>query len=118
MKFITCTVLVIILGYAAYLFAHDAPWWLFAIGALIAGIVVPQKGWQNWLAGFLGVFLLWMVLTWRVDAANNHILSAKMALLLPLGGSSIAIMVVTAFIGGLVGGFAALTGGYLRPAGK
>ncbi len=118
MKFLIAIVLVVIFGYAAFLFANEAPWWLYTIGALLAGLLVPQKGWQNWLAGFLGIFILWLVLTWKADAANGHILSIKMANLLPLGGSPVAIMIVSAFIGGLVGGFASMTGGYMRPASK
>jgi len=118
MKFVITIVLVVIMGYAAFLFANETPWWLFGLGALLAGLLVPQTGWQNWLAGFLGIFILWMFLTWKTDVANNHILSIKMATLLPLSGSPAAIMIVSAFIGGLVGGFAAMTGGYIRPASK
>jgi hypothetical protein len=45
---------------------------------------------------------------------NNSVLSHKVAALLPLGGNSFAIIAVTGFIGGLVGGLAALSGSFLR----
>jgi len=36
------------------------------------------------------------------------------ATILPLGGSSFVLILLTAFIGGLVAGLSALTGSYLR----
>ena len=41
-----------------------------------------------------------------------------MAEIFKLGGSSILLILVTALIGGLVGGFAAMAGSSLRPAQK
>jgi hypothetical protein len=49
-----------------------------------------------------------------MDLANEGVLSVKIASLLPLGGSKWLLMIVTAFVGGLVAGFAALSGSYLR----
>ena len=49
-----------------------------------------------------------------MDLANEGVLSVKIASLLPLGGSKWMLMIVTAFVGGLVAGFAALSGSYLR----
>jgi hypothetical protein len=48
------------------------------------------------------------------DVANAHLLSSKVAQILPLGGSYVVLILVTALVGGLLGGFAALTGAYLR----
>jgi hypothetical protein len=45
---------------------------------------------------------------------NEHVFSRKIAEIFPLGGSSFAIILVTAFIGALVGGFAAMTASFLR----
>ncbi len=45
--------------------------------------------------------------------ANNHLLSQKVAVILPLGGSAILLIILTAFIGGLVSGFAGLAAGYM-----
>ncbi len=114
MKFITALILVLIFTYAAYLYAPETPWWFFAIGAFLAGMLVPQTGWANWLAGFVGVFGLWLFLIWQIDGENHSILSVKMAIILPLGGSTATIMLVTAAMGGLVGGMASLTGTFLR----
>ncbi|MBS1936171.1 MAG: hypothetical protein JST96_19380, partial [Bacteroidetes bacterium] len=43
-------------------------------------------------------------------------LSQKIAQVLPLGGSVVALILVTAFVGALVAGFAALAGSYVRKA--
>jgi hypothetical protein len=44
----------------------------------------------------------------------KSILSSRVAGILPLGGSGIAILLVTAFVGALVGGGGALTAAFLR----
>jgi hypothetical protein len=41
-------------------------------------------------------------------------LSTKVANILPLGGSYIALIVVTATVGALLGGLASLTGSFVR----
>ena len=45
---------------------------------------------------------------------NGHLLSQKIAQILPFGGSYIAVILVTALIGGIIGGMGALTGSFLR----
>jgi hypothetical protein len=69
---------------------------------------------KAFLAGFLGLFILWFVLTLWVDSANGGVLSGKIALLLPLGGSKWALIIITALIAGLIAGFAAMSGSFLR----
>jgi hypothetical protein len=114
MKFLTSIVLIIVLSFAAYLFANETPWWLFALGAFIAGWVVPQHPFKSWLSGFLAVFVLWLAQVYLADNANNSIMSAKMAGILPLNGSSVGLMLISAFIGGIVSGMASLTGAFMR----
>lgn len=73
---------------------------------------------SSFLSGLLGIFLLWAIVAFWIDIKNNSILSHKISELFRLGGSSILLIVVTALIGGLVGGFAAMAGSSLRPAPK
>jgi len=94
------------------------PWWSIAIVAFAVALLVPQKLIMAFLAGLLGVFLLWATLALWIDIKNGSTLSHKMAELFRLGGSSILLILVTAFIGGLVGGFAAMAGSSLRPASR
>jgi ABC-type Mn2+/Zn2+ transport system permease subunit len=73
----------------------------------------PAAG-KAFVAGFLGLFLLWAGMALLKDAANDHVLSTKVAGILPLGGSYLVLILVTGVVGGLVSGLAALTGSYLR----
>ncbi len=114
MKFIIAVFLTALLAYTAYLFSDILPWWSIVIGSALIGFFIPQKGWQAWLSAFLGVFVCWLLLAWQIDSANKGLLASKMASILPLGGSAAAIKLLTAFVGGLVASFAALTGAYLR----
>jgi len=94
------------------------PWWGIAIAALAVAAIVHQKAGKAFLSGLLGVFLLWAGLAWWIDMKNNSVLSHKVASILPLGGNTWLLIAVTGLIGGLVGGFAAMTGSYLRASRK
>ncbi len=111
MKLILAVLLITLLSFAGGLYL---PWWSIAIASFISLLLIPMKSWKAFLAGFTGVFIFWAFLAWWIDLKNEHLLSGKIAEILPLGGSSFAIILVTAVIGGLVGGFAALTAGFLR----
>jgi hypothetical protein len=111
MKFITAIILTALLGYAAPLYFA---WWSFAITSFIAAIAVHQNPAKAFLTGFIGLSLLWGFHASIIDNANDHILSQKVANILPLNGSSISLIWITAITGGLVSGFAALTGSFAK----
>lgn len=113
MKIIVAIVLTAFLAYVVGIYS-TLPWWLFAVTSFLVALAVNQKPGKSFLAGFLGLFLLWAVLAFMKDAANDHLLSAKVAQLILKSNSSIAIILVTGVVGGLVSGLAALTGSYLR----
>jgi hypothetical protein len=111
MKFIVSIFLIAILTFAIGLYL---PWWSLALVAFVVAALIHQGAGKAFLSGFLGVFLLWGILAFIIDSNNQHVLSSKVAQLLPLGGRSFLLILVTAFIGGLVAGFAAMAGSYLR----
>ena len=113
MKFILSIVLVGLVTYAIGIYG-TLPWWSFVVTNLIIAIALPIKPLQSFIAGALGVGALWAGLAFGIDLANNHILSTKVAQILPLGGSYIALIIVTAFVGALLGGLASLTGSFVR----
>jgi hypothetical protein len=113
MKFITAIILTALLGYAAPLYLS---WWSFAITSLVVAFVVEVTPAKAFLAGFIGLSLLWGIHAAIIDTANDHLLSQKVAYILPLNGSAIALIWITAMIGGLISGFAALTGSFARRA--
>jgi hypothetical protein len=113
MKFILSIVLVGLVTYAIGIYGN-LPWWSFVVTNLIIAIALPIKPLQSFIAGALGVGALWAGLAFGIDLANNHILSTKVAQILPLGGSYIALIAVTAIVGALLGGLASLTGSFVR----
>lgn len=115
MKFLIATILTAILAFISGLFL---PWWGMAISSLLVAVLVHQKAGKAFLSGLLGVFLLWAGLAWWIDMQNNSILSKKIATILPLGGNSMLLILVTGIIGGLIAGFAAMSGSFLRATPK
>lgn len=111
MKFVLTLLLTALLSFIAGLYL---PWWSIAIIAFLAALLIQPRVGVGFLAGFLGIFLLWGALSFWIDTANESILSHKIAQLFPLGGSSLLLILVTAFVGGLVGGFAAMAGSSIR----
>ncbi len=115
MKFLVATILTALLAFISGLFL---PWWGIAVTSLLVAVLIHQKAGKAFLAGLLGVFLLWAALAWWIDMKNNGVLSKKIASVLPLGGSAIVLVLVTGIVGGLVAGFAAMSGSFLRSSGK
>lgn len=115
MKFFVAIILTALLSFISGLFL---PWWGIAIIALLVAVLIHQKAGKAFLAGFLGVFILWAGLAWWIDMKNNGVLSKKIAGILPLGGNSLLLILVTGLIGGLVAGLAAMSGSYLRSSPK
>lgn len=111
MKFFIASLLTALLSFIASLWFA---WWIIAIIAFLVALLVHQQAWKAFLAGFLGLFLLWAVLAEWIDIENKSVLSAKIATLLPLGGNSLLLVLITGIMGGLVAGFAAMSGSYLR----
>ena len=111
MKFIVVVILTALLGYAAPLYFT---WWSFAVCSFVIALFIHQKPFAAFIATFLGLFFLWGIMAMIIDNANNHLLSQKIATLLPLHGSSILLIFITALIGGLISGFAGLTASLAR----
>ncbi|HUQ96949.1 MAG TPA: hypothetical protein VM010_04735 [Chitinophagaceae bacterium] len=111
MKFLLTTLLIIFLAFIAGLYL---PWWSIAIVAFAATLLMQPKIGLGFLAGFVGIFLLWAAIAFWIDTTNNSLLSHKIAQVIPLGGSTLILIMITALVGGLVGGFAAMAGASIR----
>lgn len=112
MRFLLAILLTAVLSFLAGLFL---PWWSIAVIAFLVALLIPQNIGPAFLAGLLGIFVLWAVVASWIDIKNNSLLSHKISELMKVGGSSVLLIVITALIGGLVGGFAAMAGSSLRP---
>ncbi len=115
MKFLVAIILTALLAFISGLFL---PWWGIAVTSLLVAIIIHQKAGKAFVSGLLGVVLLWTGLALWMDIKNNGVLSAKIASVLPLGGNSILLILVTGLVGGLVAGFAAMSGSFLRASAK
>lgn len=114
MKFIVSILLIALLSFVSGLYF---PWWGIALAAFIVSAFIPLRPGLAFLAGFLALFLLWGLLAWGIDVGNVSILSKKVSRILPLDGSSFLLILVTALVGALVGGGAALTGSFIKKRG-
>ena len=112
-KFIVSILLSALMAYAIGIYGN-LPWWSFVVTNFIIAIVLNQKPGKSFLSGALGVGLLWLILALVIDTQNNHILSVKVANILPLKGSYIALIIITSVVGFLLGGLSSLTGSFVR----
>jgi hypothetical protein len=111
MRFFSGVILIAILSAAAEFFL---PWWTCALVCFLVALLIRQGAGRAFLMGFCGVGLLWLIAALLHDLANAHILSSRMALLFKLPNYGLFI-VVTVFVGALIGGLAASAGALLKP---
>jgi len=112
MKFILQIFCTIVLAYVLEIFL---PWYSIALAAFVMGFLFRSRA--NFLAGFLGIALLWTLKAWLLNSASASDLADRVAHIFSLGGNE-WLMLVMAIVGGLVGGFAGLAGALLKPKSK
>jgi hypothetical protein len=108
MRFSIQMLVIIVLGFMLELFL---PWWSIAIAAFIGGLFINTR--HNFVAGFLAVGLLWVVKALLIDLSTDSGLADRVARIFMLHNKAL-LLAVTWVISGLVGGFAAMSGGSLR----
>lgn len=111
MKFLVSILITMLLAFAGSLFFD---WWIIAVAAWVVAVCIPQSPGRSFASGFTALFFLWGGLALLADIPNQHILSQKIATILPLQGNYMYLILLTANIGALVGGMAALTGSFLH----
>jgi hypothetical protein len=115
MKFILSLILIALLSFATCLYL---PWWSIALVAFIVAFLIPVKPLSSFVSGFMALFLLWSLLALYISINNGHLLAHKISLLLLKTDNPFLLIIITGLIGGLVAGFAALTGTYATYARK
>lgn len=111
MRFLLTVLLIFLLSFIAGIFL---PWWSIAIVAFLVALLLPQSLGRSFLAGFSGIFFLWAIVALWIDLKNESVLSVKIAELFPLQGSTMLLIFITALVGALVAGFAAMSGSSIR----
>ena len=85
-------------------------WFAGPLMALLVNLFWKGSSTQGFFTGFLALGLLWFGLAFYTDVNTDGILTVKMAQILPLKGSRIGLVLVSAFIGALIGGLCGWTG--------
>jgi hypothetical protein len=111
MKVFVSILLIALLSFAASLYIPW--WWIIAVIACIVSVCLSLTPAQAFLSGFLGVFILWLVMVLWISVNNDEILARRISLLILQMDNPVLLYFATAFIGGLVGGLGALAGGFL-----
>lgn len=111
MKKLSNFILTIILGVILSLFL---PWWAVMLAAFLSGAIVRLRNVAAFFVPFGAIALLWIVNAWMLSSANDYTLASKIAVLLPLEGNVVLLILVTGLIGGLAAGIAGLFGNQCR----
>lgn len=111
MKFILSVLLIMLFSFCACLFF---PWWSIAVVAFLVSLFLPQRPFPSFLSGFISLFLLWGSLSLWISVKNGHILAHRVSILIFKTDSPYLLIIVTALIGAIVAGFAALTASFAK----
>lgn len=103
----------IVIGALTYFLSPFFTWWTAMVVAFLVSYISPSSGLNAFVAGFLGVGLVWMGHAWNIDVLNDSSFSTKVAEIMQVS-DPILLVFTTGLIGGLAGGFASLSGTSFR----
>jgi hypothetical protein len=103
----------ILIGGLSYLLELFLPWWSVVLAAFMVNLWLPTRGISAFLSGVLGIGMLWLIYAWLIDMETSSIISERIASLFGVG-NPVAMIIITSLAGGLVGGFAAMSGSHFR----
>lgn len=112
MKFLIQLIVIFILAFVLELLL---PWWSIAVAAAAGGYFFKTNG--NFFAGFLAIAFLWVGKAYVIDASSAVSLVEMVSEILLINSKPL-LFLITALIGGMVGGFAAVTGSGLKKTKK
>ena len=102
--------LTILLGFIAQ---NYFPFWsMAAVAAIVALLFKYKNSAASFSVGFSAAFLLWCAYAYTLNLENLGLLATKLGELFNVTGSHLPY--VTGMVGGLLGGFGALTGSLAR----
>ncbi|MDP9076216.1 MAG: hypothetical protein M3O71_02235 [Bacteroidota bacterium] len=104
--------IILILSFAS---GYFLPWWVVAIAAFLPALFIGKTPARSFWSGFAGVFIVWTILALFKTVPNDNMLAKRMAGLFHLP-NWVLLLIITALIGGIVGGMSALSGVLLKKA--
>ncbi len=90
------------------------PWWSVAIVAFAVCFWRSTSAGRAFWHGFAGVALVWLLYALMIHVRTDGILTGRMGQLIFKADGAVFPLLVTALLGGLVGGLAAMSGYYVR----
>lgn len=105
--------LFLLIALLSFVFQLFLPWWTIALVAFGIAFWKASSGVKAFFSGFLAILALWTIMSAFIHIRTGGVLSDKIASLFFLP-SPLLLIVITAIIGGLVGGMAALSGFFVR----
>jgi hypothetical protein len=105
---------IILIAICAFVLGIYMPWWSLAIAAFLVPLLIDQKPGWAFLSGFTALFLLWGLMSSMISSANEQVLAHKISRLILSADNPTLLILVTALLGALVAGMAALSGSHLR----
>ncbi|MBV8391205.1 MAG: hypothetical protein JO080_15475 [Mucilaginibacter sp.] len=94
----------------SFISSYFLPWWVAAAIAFLAALFIGKTSGKAFWSGFGAIFVLWIILALIKSIPNDNILASRVIQLFPLPHQWILLLLITALIGGLAGGMAALSG--------
>lgn len=105
---------VLIIAILSFVLTLFLPWYMPFIVSFIVGLTLSNRPGNNFLSGLIGVGFFWLIYALYLDISNAHVLSRKVALLfsdsLNTAITGAVLIMVTTFLGGLLGGLSAMAG--------
>ena len=108
MLFLIILLLTVLSGYVL-------PWWVAVIITFAASFYFGNKPGIAFISGFGGMAIAWIIMALIKSIPNDNLLATRVAHLFFLP-NWIVLLLVTALIGGLIGGMAALSGTLVKGA--
>ncbi len=113
---------ILIIAILSCLLTFFLPWYTPFLVAFLTGVLLSNKPGNNFLAGLIGIGIFWLSYALFLDIKNEHLLSGKVALLFSenLGTeiTSGVLVMVTTFLGAILGGLSAMAGAMIMDDGS
>jgi hypothetical protein len=104
-------VAILVLGSLAQLLF---PWWVSAVVAFWVGFWLADSPQRSYLYGFAAMLLMWSIYAAFQSSANGGLITTAFSNVFGGKVSGGQLIWLTGLIGGLVGGFSAMSGTFLR----